>query len=142
MKYLNFNQLFFWINYHFWINMSNLSKMVRKNYKWNISREDGEKLINEKINEILLNKGEMELSELQFFLLNRSGNITIENNKKKKNLINFIKNVFGGLRNFLENRKDLYNTKQKDNGMQIFVDLNKDDDKEDIYFLNDWVIVE
>ena len=47
--------------------MSNLSKMVRKNYKWNISREDGEKLINEKINEILLNKGEMELSELQFF---------------------------------------------------------------------------
>lgn len=122
--------------------MSNLSKMVRKNYKWNISKVDGEKLINEKINEILLSKGEMELSELQFFLLNRSGNITIENNKKKKNLINFIKNVFGGLRNFLENRKDLYNTKQKDNGMQIFVDLNKDDDKEDIYFLNDWVIVE
>lgn len=116
--------------------------MVRKNYKWNISKVDGEKLINEKINEILLSKGEMELSELQFFLLNRSGNITIENNKKKKNLINFIKNVFGGLRNFLENRKDLYNTKQKDNGMQIFVDLNKDDDKEDIYFLNDWVIVE
>jgi hypothetical protein len=123
--------------------MYNLSKMVRKNYKWNISREDGEKLINEKINEILLNKGEMELSELQFFLLNRSGNITIENNKKKKNLINFIKNVFGGLRNFLENRKDLYNTKQKVNGiLQIFVDLNKGDDKEDIYFLNDWVIVE
>ena len=85
----------------------------------------------------------MELSELQFFLLNRSGNITIENNKKKKNLINFIKNVFGGLRNFLENRKDLYNTKQKVNGiLQIFVDLNKGDDKEDIYFLNDWVIVE
>ena len=34
--------------------------MVRKNYKWNISKVDGEKLINEKINEILL-KGEMEL---------------------------------------------------------------------------------
>ena len=116
--------------------------MVRKNYKWNISKVDGEKLINEKINEILLSKGEMELSELHFFLLNRSGNIAIENNKKKKNLINFIKNVFGGLRNFLENRKDLYKTMQKDNGLQIFVDLNKGKDKEDIYFLNDWVIVE
>ena len=40
--------------------------MVRKNYKWNISKEEGEKIIGDKISEILSDKGEMEISELNF----------------------------------------------------------------------------
>ena len=58
--------------------------MVRKNYKWNISKEEGEKMIDDKIKEILSDKGEMEISELNFFIQTRSRDITIENNKKKR----------------------------------------------------------
>ena len=116
--------------------------MVRKNYKWNISKEEGEKIISDKINEILSDNGEMEISELNFFIQNRSRDITIENNKKKKNLTNFIRNVFGGLRNFLESR----NYKITNNGKKIMVDLQKVDNGEDIYFLNDylndWIIID
>tara|TARA_Y100000817_G_scaffold213277_1_gene167603 strand:+ start:6939 stop:7292 length:354 start_codon:yes stop_codon:yes gene_type:complete len=117
--------------------------MVRKNYKWNISKEEGEKIIDDKIKEILSDKGEMEISELNFFIQTRSRDITIENNKKKKNLTNFIRNVFGGLRNFLESRKTY---KITNNGNKIMVDIKKVGDGEDIYFLNDylndWIIVD
>tara|TARA_B100001750_G_C15427653_1_gene556424 strand:- start:584 stop:934 length:351 start_codon:yes stop_codon:yes gene_type:complete len=116
--------------------------MVRKNYKWNISKEEGEKLISDKINEILSDKGEMEISELNFFIQTRSRDITIENNKKKKNLTNFIRNVFGGLRNFLESKKKY---KITNIGTKIMVDIKKEKG-EDIYFLNDylndWIIVD
>tara|TARA_Y100000590_G_C15672840_1_gene996887 strand:- start:354 stop:704 length:351 start_codon:yes stop_codon:yes gene_type:complete len=116
--------------------------MVRKNYKWNISKEEGEKLISDKINEILSDKGEMEISELNFFIQTRSRDITIENNKKKKNLTNFIRNVFGGLRNFLESKKTYRITNI---GTKIMVDIKKEKG-EDIYFLNDylndWIIVD
>ena len=115
--------------------------MVRKNYKWNISKEDGEKIIGDKINEILSDKGEMEISELNFFIQTRSRDITIENNKKKKNLTNFIRNVFGGLRNFLESKNKYKITTV---GSKIMVDIKKEGD--DIYFLNDylndWIIVD
>jgi hypothetical protein len=114
--------------------------MVRKNYKWNISKEEGEKIINEKITEILSRNGEMELADLNFFIQTRCRDITIENNNKKKNLTNFIRNVFGGLRNFLESGK---NYKITNNGNKIMVDIKKEEEKgEDIYFLNDWVIVD
>tara|TARA_Y100001935_G_scaffold255162_3_gene266860 strand:+ start:6752 stop:7105 length:354 start_codon:yes stop_codon:yes gene_type:complete len=117
--------------------------MVRKNYKWNISKEEGEQIIDDKIKEILSDKGEMEISELNFFIQTRSRDITIENNKKKKNLTNFIRNVFGGLRNFLESRKTY---KITNNGKKIMVDIKKVGDGEDIYFLNDylndWIIVD
>ena len=113
--------------------------MVRKNYKWNISKEDGEKLISDKINEILSDKGEMEISELIFFIQTRSKEITIENNNKKKNITNFIRNVFGGLRNFLESSGGY---KITINGNEVMVDIKRERDGEDIYFLNEWVIVD
>ena len=119
--------------------MSILSKMVRKNYKWNISIEEGKKIVDEKINSILRETGKIEISELNFLILSRSRDITIENNKKKKNLQNFIRNVLGGLRNYLEMDKK-YDVTQK--GIEVFVDIKKDPEGEDIYFLNDWVIVE
>ena len=113
--------------------------MVRKNYKWNISKEEGEKLISDKINEILSDKGEMEISELIFFIQTRSKEITIENNNKKKNITNFIRNVFGGLRNFLESSGDY---KITINGNEVMVDIKREREGEDIYFLNEWVIVD
>ena len=117
--------------------------MVRKNYKWNISKEDGEDMINDKIKEILSDKGEMEISELNFFIQTRSKEITIENNKKKKNLTNFIRNVFGGLRNFLENRGEYKITTI---GKKIMVDIKKISNGDDLYllndYLNDWIIVD
>ena len=112
--------------------------MVRKNYKWNISKEEGEKLISDKINEILSDKGEMEISELIFFIQTRSKEITIENNNKKKNITNFIRNVFGGLRKFLESSGDY---KITINGNEVMVDIKREREGEDIYFLNEWVIV-
>ena len=116
--------------------------MVRKNYKWNISKEEGKEIISSKIKEILSDKGEMELSELSFFIQSRSRDITIENNKKKKNLLNFIRTVFGGLRNFLENNNEGYEIKHKGNG--VFVGIKTQGD--DTYFLNDylndWIIVD
>ena len=116
--------------------------MVRKNYKWNISKEDGEKIVDDKINGILSDKGEMEISELNYFIQSRSRDITIENNKKKKNLNNFINNVFGGLRNFLEHRKTYKITTV---GGGVMVDIKKEEEDEDIYslndYINDWIIV-
>lgn len=116
--------------------------MVRKNYKWNISKEEGEKIINEKITNFLSSNGEMELADINFFIQTRCRDITVENNKKKKNLSNFIRNVFGGLRNFLENRK---NYKFRTLGNRVMVDINKEE-SEDTYFLNDylndWIIVD
>ena len=117
--------------------------MVRKNYKWNISEKEGEKIVNQKINEALSKYGEMEIADLYFFIQTRSGDITILNNKKKKNLNNFIQSVFGGLRNFLDDRVK-YKVTIK--GNQVMIDLEnnnseKEDEQEDIYFLNDWIIV-
>jgi hypothetical protein len=113
--------------------------MVRKNYKWNISIEEGKKIVDDKITSILTDRGKTELSELNFLILSRSRDITIENNKKKKNLQNYIRNVLGGLRNYLELSKN-YDVTQK--GIEVFVDIKKESEGEDIYFLNDWVIVE
>ena len=117
--------------------MSILSKMVRKNYKWNISVEEGKKIVDDKITSILTDGGKIEISELNFLILSRSRDITIENNKKKKNLQNFIRNVLGGLRNYLETNKK-YDVNQR--GIEVFIDIKKNKD-EDICFLNEWVIV-
>lgn len=118
--------------------MSILSKMVRKNYKWNISIEEGKKIVDEKINSILKDTGEIEISELNFLILSRSRDITIENNNKKKNLQNFIRNVLGGLRNYIETGKK-FSLSEK--GIQVFVKLKEEHNDEDIYFFNEWVIV-
>ncbi len=50
--------------------------MVRKNYKWNISKEEGEKIINEKITNFLSSNGEMELADINFFIQTRCRDIT------------------------------------------------------------------
>ena len=76
--------------------------MVHKNYKWNISKEKGTNLIFNTIKTILeeKNKNSIDLDELIFLVNNRTKHITFTNNNKKKNISNFIKNVFGGMINF------------------------------------------
>jgi|TARA_B110000908_G_C10194306_1_gene422101 hypothetical protein len=113
--------------------------MVRINYKWNISKEEGEELINGKIKEILYDKGTMEISELIFFLQTRTKDIIFENNHKKKNIINFIRNVFGGLRNFLESN-NYYQITPK--GNQIIVSLKIDEGISMNDPLNGWILID
>jgi hypothetical protein len=108
--------------------------MVHKNYKWNISKEKGQNLIFKNIELILKEKREeiMEIDELLTILNMRTRNIDILNNNKKKNIINYIKIVFGGIVNFIDSYEDfLYFKKEK----KEFVKLNKLE-------LSEWIIVE
>ena len=108
--------------------------MVHKNYKWNISKEKGQNLIFKNIELILKEKREeiMEIDELLTILNMRTRNIDILNNNKKKNIINYIKVVFGGIVNFIDSYEDfLYFKKEK----KEFVKLNKLE-------LSEWIIVE
>jgi len=109
--------------------------MVHKNYKWNISKEEGRKIAIDTINEILTEQknNSIELNELIFLLLNRTNKVQITNNKKKKNIVNFLKVNFGGIRVFID---ELNNVDLLDEGNKVIVhDIN-------IINLNDWVFID
>ena len=109
--------------------------MVHKNYKWNISKEEGRKIAIDTINEILTEQknNSIELNELIFLLLNRTNKVQITNNKKKKNIVNFLKVNFGGIRVFIDG---LNNVDLLDEGNKVIVhDIN-------IINLNDWVFID
>jgi len=109
--------------------------MVHKNYKWNISKEKGKSLALENIDEILSEQknNSIELNELIFLLLNRTNKVQITNNKKKKNIVNFLKVNFGGIRVFID---ELNNVDLLDEGNKVIVhDIN-------IINLNDWVFID
>ena len=112
--------------------------MVHKNYKWNISKERGEEELDQTITAIL--KGNInnviEMNELSFLINNRTKDIIIKNNKKKKNMMNFVKNVIGGLILFIENN-DKYILEKR--GGNIYIKLN--DKKNEINFC-DWIFVD
>ena len=112
--------------------------MVHKNYKWNISLEEGEKLCLENIDDIISEQknNSIELNELVFLLNSRTKIIKITNNKKNKNLVNFIKINFGGIRQFIDN-SDCFEINDKNDKFLItkVSDLNFVD-------LNDWVFVD
>lgn len=108
--------------------------MVHKNYKWNISKEKGQNLIFKNIELILKEKREeiMEIDELLTILNMRTRSIDILNNNKKKNIINYIKVVFGGIINFIDSYEEFLYFKK---GKKEFVKLNKLE-------LSEWIIVE
>lgn len=111
--------------------------MVHKNYKWNISKEEGSKILDDKIKEILLERnGKIEISELNFAIQNRTKDILVINNKKKKTLINFIKIVLGGLKNYLEEKNDIYFLTNVDK--KLYIESNTINSIK----LNDWVFVD
>ena len=110
--------------------------MVHKNYKWNISKIKGQNIANEIIKEIISEQkgNSIEINELIFLLNSRTKVYEIKNNKKKKNIVNFLKNNFGSLKKFLEENN--YLIQELDN--KIIVNQNY---CENIY-LNDWVFVD
>lgn len=111
--------------------------MVHKNYKWNISKEEGSKILDDKIREILIERNDrIEISELNFAIQNRTKDIIIMNNKKKKNLINFIKVVLGGLKYYVEENKDFYFLTSENK--KTYIELNVINSIK----LNDWVFVD
>ena len=101
-----------------------------KGYKWNISKEQGSNITDIKIEEILREFKILELSELSYFLQNRTKDVIILNNNKKKNILNYIRNVLGGLKHYLE-KNDKYIILNKDN--KLFVELNN--------YKTEWILI-
>lgn len=108
--------------------------MVHKNYKWNIPKEKGQKIVFNLIEKILKEKKDqiIYLDELTFLLNNRTKNMTITNNTKNKNIVNFIKNVFGGIVNFIDDYENFLIERRNDD---IIIKLNKLE-------IEDWVFIE
>ena len=108
--------------------------MVHKNYKWNVSKEKGRRIIFTLIETILKEKTNesIHIDELDFLLNNRTKQTEFLNNNKKKNIRNFIKVVFGGLVNFIDQYDDFLLKKVQNGYIVQLNDLEK----------NDWVIVE
>ena len=71
-------------------------KMVHKNYKWNLSKEKGRRIIFTMIESILKERKEqsIHIDELNFLLNNQTKNTNFMNNNKKKNIHNFIRELF------------------------------------------------
>tara|TARA_B110000495_G_C22931294_1_gene544412 strand:+ start:99 stop:455 length:357 start_codon:yes stop_codon:yes gene_type:complete len=111
--------------------------MVRKNYKWNISKEKGGKILRKTIYDILKdNKDDkIDCDELIFALNNRTKDVNIKNNNKKKNLNNFVKNVLGGLIYYIENSDDFEIIKNND---ILYIQLSETSTVE----YSDWIFIE
>ena len=112
--------------------------MVHKNYKWNISKIKGEETLEQIITSILkgIINNIIEMDELSFLINSRSKDMIIKNNNKKKNMMNFVKNVLGGLIFFVESN-DKYLIEKK-NGL-MFIKL-KDPLKK--VNMSDWIFVD
>jgi len=108
--------------------------MVHKNYKWNLSKEKGRRMIFNMIESILKERKDqsIHIDELNFLLNNRTKNTKIMNNNKKKNIHNFIKVVYGGLIHFLDDYEEFMLRRVNDGYM---VELNNLE-------INDWIVVE
>jgi hypothetical protein len=108
--------------------------MVHKNYKWNISEEEGKILIYNTMREILKERESksIELNELNLLLNNRTTSIEIRNNNKKKNLTNFIKTNYNSIIYFIEKYDDISYFKKENN---IYFKLNPT-------YENEWIFVE
>lgn len=112
--------------------------MVHKNYKWNISKEEGKEIALRTIYEILSEQknNSIELNELIFLLNSRTKSLAITNNKKKKNIVNFLKTNFGGIKIIIKDSEEL----------EILNDENKSTirkiDATNFLELNDWILID
>ena len=122
--------------------------MVHKNYKWNISKIKGQNIANEIIKEIISEQkgNSIEINELIFLLNSRTKVYEIKNNKKKKNIVNFLKNNFGSLKKFLEENN--YLIQELDNKIIVSQNIsennneNNNEKNNNNIYLNDWVFVD
>ena len=110
--------------------------MVHKNYKWNLSKKRGEQIIHTEISSILSERFNhlSDIDEIQLILNNRTKDIVIKNNNKRKNINNFIKNVLGGLINYLEQSDHFQLINQNGKLLVSF--------KNDGLYFKDWIIVD
>lgn len=108
--------------------------MVHKNYKWNLSEEEGRTMVFSIVEKILKERknNSIEINELIFLINLRSKNIEIRNNNKKKNLSNFIKVVLGGMIQFIDDY-DKFLIYKKDK--ETFIRMNN-------FEINEWIFVE
>jgi len=108
--------------------------MVHKNYKWNISKEKGTNFVFNIIQTILIEKqnNSIDLDELLFLINNRSKSMNLMNNNKKKNLTNYIKNVFGGIIQFIDSYDEFMILKKTN---KTIIQLNNLE-------MSDWIFVE
>ena len=104
-------------------NLFNLSKMVRNNYKWNIDKEKGIMIAKDNITNLLKESknNTLELNEVVFLLNNRTRNLDLKNNNKKKTLTNFLKIVCKGVLQFIDDYDDYLVIKKND---KIFISYN------------------
>ena len=109
--------------------------MVHKNYKWNLSKEKGRKIIFTMIESILREKKDhsIHIDELHFLLNNRTKNTIIMNNNKKKTIQNFIRVVYGGLTQFIDDYEEFMLKKVNDG---YIVKLNSSELNELIFVEN------
>ena len=108
--------------------------MFHKNYKWNISKEKGTNFVFNIIQTILIEKqnNSIDLDELLFLINNRSKSMNLMNNNKKKNLTNYIKNVFGGIIQFIDSYDEFMILKKTN---KTIIQLNNLE-------MSDWIFVE
>lgn len=108
--------------------------MVHKNYKWSISIKEGETLVFDTIYDILHEKTDhsIELRELSLILNSRTKDLKLTNNKKQKQLTNFIKSNYGSILYFLENIPEFTSY---ENNKETYIKLTTNME-------NDWIFVE
>jgi len=82
--------------------------MVSNNYKWNIDKEKGILIAKDNITKLLKESknNTLEFNELVFLLNNRTRNLDLKNNNKKKTLTNFLKIVCNGVLQFIDDYDD------------------------------------
>ena len=114
--------------------------MGHRNYKWNITKEEGSKLVLNYIKEILNNQknGSMAIEELTLLINNRSKQIDITNNNKKKSLINFVNSNYGSLDHFVDDYDFLMVIFYED---KVLIKINEEIN-ENYNLFNEWICVE
>ena len=111
-----------------------MAKSGHRDFKWNISRSEGQILAYDSIKQILIESKNnlLELNELIVLINQRTKHLVIKNYTKRRNLINYLKINYGGIVKFLDDY-DIFGIIKKENKM--YVKLIDD-------FLDEWVLID
>ena len=115
-----------------------------KSHPWNISKSEGETLLNKLLLDILHQKSFLAIDQVgnQLKIKASNQNLLFKKNRKHRNINHFIRSHFKGLQNFIETHPDLYQVKKKDVYYHIALqpmiqtDLNKKEAEDDDFI---WV---
>ena len=112
--------------------------MVHQNYKWNISKKEGLKLVFKVVREILEEKidNSIKYEELILLIQNRTSSMEIIHNKKKKTFMNFIRSNYGDIEQLIDTTDEMVVIEKKQ-GKYIKLHTNEIN-----YNINEWIIVQ